>query len=105
MSIYAVQVPLTKAKLFKSFNLPSWSFDSENNITIKKLSTATSWPEWYTQLKKCSREGNGFKIELYKRPHCGIVKKVIPNMEPKQPILNPEIIADSSKPAWIQKTK
>ena len=105
ISPYAVQVPLTKAKLFKSQNLPSWSFDRENNIKIKKLSTATSWPSWFSALVMCSRAGNGFKIQTYKRPEFGIVKKVIPNKNPKQAILNPEIIADAAQPAWIQKTK
>ena len=104
MSIYAVQVPLTKVNLFKNNNLPSWSFDTENNITIKKLSTATSWPAWFSALVMCSRAGNGFKIQTYKRSHCGIVKKIIPNKYPKRPILNPDLIADKSKPAWIQKT-
>jgi len=103
-SIYSIDAPLTKVSLFKSNNLPSWNFDSENNITIKDCNQATSWPEWFTQLKKCSKLNNGFKIELYKNHYYGVVKKVIPNKWPKIAITNPDLIADKSKPAWIQKT-
>ena len=61
-----------KTRLFKKYDYPDYSIipnhnaDNKDFISIHKLTPATSWPDYITQVVKCSREGTGYKIERYK---------------------------------------
>lgn len=89
-------------KLFKSNNFKSWVMTNYGNIRIKKDNPATNWFKYIRLNQIAGTEGTGYLVKTYQR---GLGIKGAQVCEPKQVILNPEIIADSSKPAWIQKVK
>ena len=78
-----------ECKLFKSYNFPSWSMRKDASCKMGKakgyfihqLNAVTSWPEYLTQVIKCSKEGTGYKVVKYKRQGFGGFKKVIPNLD------------------------
>ncbi len=86
-------------RLFKKYDYGSYSIIPNNNeynprleeqpqytFAIHKLTPATSWPDYITQVVKCSREGTGYKLDLYKN---GVgIKKVIPNIKKKFKVLS-----------------
>ena len=89
-------------KLFKSNNFKSWSMTNSGNIRIKKDNPATNWFKYIRLNQIAGTEGTGYLVKTYQR---GLGIKGAQVCEPKQAVLNPEIIVDSSKPAWIQKVK
>lgn len=89
-----------KTRLFKKYDYESYSIIPINEVyspaledkppqytfAIHKLTPATSWPDYITQVVKCSREGTGYKVERYK---FGVgIKKVIPNIKKKFRVLS-----------------
>ena len=83
---------LKKTRLFKKYDYGSYSIipnhcaDNRDFISIHELTPATSWPDYITQVVKCSREGTGYKVEKYK--FGGGIKKVIPNIKKKFRVLS-----------------
>ena len=91
-----------KTRLFKKYDYESYSIIPINEVyspaledkppqytfVIHKLTPATSWPDYITQVVKCSREGTGYKVERYKRQGYGGIKKVIPNIQKKFRVLS-----------------
>lgn len=83
---------LTKAKLFKKYNYPSWSFKtdssainppvynnsnwSNDNIKIKKDNQATNFDKHFKACVKAGLEGTGYILHRYKRED-GIKKAVV----------------------------
>ena len=95
-----------QTKLFKKYNYPSWGIDRNINtpgekVFIKKDTQATNWFKYIRNCQIAGAYGTGYIVNRYKR---GFGIKGAQVFKPKQPILNPELIADKSKPAWIQKT-
>ena len=65
---------LTKAKLFKKYNYKSWSIvnsdmpsNLRNNFIINKKTEATDWHIFNTKVYEASKEGNGYKVNFYKK--------------------------------------
>ena len=100
-----------QTKLFKKYNYPSWGIDRNINtpgekVFIKKDTPATNWFKFIRLNQIAGIFGKGLKkpgyiVNRYKR---GFGIKGATIFKPKQPVLNPDLIADKSKPAWIQKT-
>ena len=61
-----------ETKLFKKYDYPSWSLApkvGENGQIIKfKDNQVTNWIKYIEACEKCSLEGNGYILNLYKRP-------------------------------------
>ena len=60
---------LTKVNLFKKYDYPSWSIYKygDMGITIKKDNQVTNWTKYIKEHFKCSLEGTGYTVNLYKR--------------------------------------
>ena len=60
-----------ETKLLKKYDYPSWSLApkvGENGQIIKfKDNQVTNWTKYIEAYKKCSLEGNGYTLNLYKR--------------------------------------
>ena len=83
---------LTKAKLFKKYNYPSWSFKtdssainppvynnsnwSNDNIKIKKDNQVTNFDKHFKACVKAGLEGTGYILHRYKKAD-GIKKTVV----------------------------
>ena len=94
---------LTNATLFKRPGGKSWTLiKNTNQIVVHENNQATNWLKYIRACQIAGASGTGYLTRRYQRGQ-GIKGAQV--FKPKQPILNPEIIADASKPAWIQKTK
>ena len=69
---------LTKAKLFKKYNYPSWKMceHGDMGITIKKDNQATNFQKYFKACVKAGLEGTGYILHRYKRDN-GIKKAVV----------------------------
>ena len=69
---------LTKAKLFKKYNYPSWKMceHGDMGITIKKDNQATNFQKYFKACVKAGLEGTGYILHRYKRGD-GIKKTVV----------------------------
>ena len=93
---------LYKVSLFKNNFCKSWAYlPKTGQILIHKDTQATNWFKYIRNCQIAGAFGTGYIVNRYKR---GFGIKGAQVFKPKQPILNPELIADKSKPAWIQKT-
>jgi hypothetical protein len=93
---------LHKVSLFKNNFCKSWAYlPKTGQIVIHKDTPATNWFKYIRLCQIAGASGTGYLVKRYKR---GFGIKGAQVFEPKQPILNPDLIADKSKPAWIQKT-
>ena len=94
---------LTKVSLFKNNFCKSWAYlPKTGQIVIHKDTQATNWFKYIRNCQIAGAYGTGYIVNRYKR---GFGIKGAQVFKPKQPILNPELIADKSKPAWIQHRK
>lgn len=55
-----------KTKLFKKYDYPSWSMNKEGEVFRKKYNSCTWWPCFLNDALKCSLEGTGYTIKVYK---------------------------------------
>tara|TARA_R100000541_G_scaffold44500_1_gene51594 strand:+ start:219 stop:599 length:381 start_codon:yes stop_codon:yes gene_type:complete len=71
-------VHLTKAKLFKKYNYPSWKMCEHGNmgITIKKDNQVTNFDKHFKACVKAGLEGTGYILHRYKKAD-GIKKTVV----------------------------
>ena len=69
---------LTKAKLFKKYNYPSWKMCEHGNmgITIKKDNQVTNFDKHFKACVKAGLEGTGYILHRYKKAD-GIKKTVV----------------------------
>ena len=92
---------LHKVSLFKNNFCKSWAYlPKTGQILIHKDTPATNWFKYIRLCQIAGAFGTGYLVKRYKR---GFGIKGAQVFEPKQAILNPDLIADKSKPAWIQK--
>tara|TARA_R100000900_G_scaffold35138_1_gene28684 strand:- start:1511 stop:1891 length:381 start_codon:yes stop_codon:yes gene_type:complete len=71
-------VHLTKAKLFKKYNYPSWKMceHGDMGITIKKDNQVTNFDKHFKACVKAGLEGTGYILHRYKKAD-GIKKTVV----------------------------
>ena len=86
--------------LFKPHKHPSWTMEKNGAIRITKDTPATNWFMYIRHNQIAGASGTGYLVKRYQR---GFGIKGAQVFKPKQPILNPDLIADKSKPAWVQK--
>ncbi len=69
---------LTKAKLFKKYNYPSWKMceHGDMGITIKKDNQVTNFDKHFKACVKAGLEGTGYILHRYKKAD-GIKKTVV----------------------------
>ena len=93
---------LTKVSLFKNNFCKSWAYlPKTGQVVIHQDTPATNWFMYIRHNQIAGASGTGYLVKRYQR---GFGIKGAQVFKPKQPILNPDLIADKSKPAWIQKT-
>lgn len=70
---------MLKGKLFKSYDLKSWSFNEDSSAAIKwkgwsgfkikEKNQATNWDQYLIANKLAGLEGTGYKIDTYKKDY------------------------------------
>ena len=92
-----------KTRLFKKYDYPSWSLaprvGDNGQIIIHKDNQVTNGKKYIDACKKCSLEGTGYTLNLYKK-HKGI--KGVKINKPLKPIRKQVDVVKDFRAGFIQ---